>query len=718
MIQTFVFLWLATGLASAIQCPDGRSCEDPATCCKRRHGGYACCPLSKAVCCSDHLHCCPENTTCDLAHLTCHNSSSTVPWVKKVPAIRAETTMWEEAKAIPLVQAGTPNAMTENICLDNTECPPEYTCMPTSKGVYGCCPLTEATICKDWEHCCPKGYECDLNEAKCKRTGVKEEKLPLVSGVGNLRIAESELCGNMSCSAGYTCCTSKNFGWGCCPLKDAVCCDDNYCCPKDFKCDKVHKTCIRHIDKNVKAVICPDEASECPDGSTCCLLPDQRWGCCPLQKAVCCEDRLHCCPSDTKCDLKQSKCVSEFGMMEMWKKFPARRRFTMKNTKVEDVKCNDTASCPDNNTCCKLPSGEFGCCPAPDAVCCADHIHCCPHGYKCRPGTGECFQKGNSIPWMMKTPAVVQGRAMNVQCDERKSCPPNHTCCKSASGDWTCCPLPQAVCCEDHIHCCPSGYTCDVQHQLCKSKGSSIPMILKLSASVERTEGMMCGEDTMCQSGTTCCRNRSGGWSCCPFTQAVCCKDEAHCCPKGYMCDDKNKFCVKKAVPFPWITNEVTNMKSLEKSSALNTKCDDTKSCPTGSTCCRERSGAWGCCPLIDAVCCKDHEHCCPNGYTCNLSAGTCEKQSHSVPWEVKHSPVSDVKCDDKFSCQPPATCCKIASGGWACCPYEKATCCEDMLNCCPNGYTCNGAVKACTLRPQLRWDLFFPKQKKAFIRL
>ncbi|GCB69524.1 hypothetical protein scyTo_0008402 [Scyliorhinus torazame] len=642
MIQTFVFLWLATGLATALQCPDGTTCPDTATCCQKNFGGYACCPLPKAVCCSDHLHCCPENTTCDVAHSTCHHGLSRVPWVKKVPAIPAETTMWEEVEATPLVQAGTPNAVTENMCLDNTECPPEYTCMPTSKGVYGCCPLTEATICKDWEHCCPKGYECDLNKAKCKRAGVKEEKLPLVSGVGNLRTAKSELCGNMSCSERYTCCTSNNFGWGCCPLKDAVCCDDNYCCPKDFKCDKVQKTCIKPVDENVKAIVCPDGKSECPDGSTCCLLPDQDWGCCPLEKAVCCEDRLHCCPSETKCDLKQSKCVSQFGMMEMWKKFPARRRFTTGNTKVQIVRCNGTVACPDNDTCCKLSTGEFACCPIPQAVCCADHIHCCPHGYKCKPDTGDCYQKDNSSPWLMNTPAIVQGRTMNVQCNGTVSCPPDNTCCKEASGDWGCCPSPQAVCCEGADHCCPNGYTCDVKH----------------------------------------------------------------------------KGCTQKPLSFPRATNEATNMKPLGKSRALNTKCDDTKSCPTGSTCCRRRSGAWGCCPLTEAVCCKDHEHCCPNGYTCNLSIGTCEKQSLSVPWEVKLSSISEIKCDDKFSCQSPATCCKVASGGWACCPYEKATCCEDRLNCCPNGYTCNGKAKACTLRPQLRWDLFFPKQKKAFERL
>ncbi|XP_072926768.1 granulin b isoform X2 [Hemitrygon akajei] len=550
MIQTFLILSLVAGLASSLTCPDGHHCGDEDTCCKTKTENYSCCPLPNAVCCSDMLHCCPENTTCDLVRLTCV-SLTTVPWMEKIPATHTGTTQWVKTESIPLVQAGTANAVTENVCLDNTECPPEYSCMPTSKGTYGCCPLTGATICKDLEHCCPKGYKCDLGKAKCKKTGFEE--LPLVSGVGNLRTAEIELCGNMSCSEGYTCCTSNDFGWGCCPMKNAVCCD-NQCCPKGFQCDKERKTCIKLIDENVKAIICPDGESECPYGSTCCLLANEQWGCCPLEKAVCCDDRKHCCPADTRCDLKHSKCLSEYGMMEMWKKFPALRRFAMKNTEVHPVRCNETVTCPENNTCCVLATGDYGCCPLPNAVCCDDHEHCCPHGWNCTPDTGRCYQKDISIPWMTKSPALVKEIAADVKC----SCQSDQTCCKNPLGEWGCCPLPVAVCCEDQ-------------------------------------------------------------------------------------------------------------------------------------------------------------KHCCPNGYTCNLTAKTCEKQSILALWHVKESQSSGVQCDDMVQCASPATCCKSASGKWACCPYKEATCCEDKMHCCPSGYMCNKGAKACTLQPRLRWDQFFWKRKRAF---
>ena len=36
------------------------------------------------------------------------------------------------------------------------------------------------------------------------------------------------------------------------------------------------------------------------------------------------------------------------------------------------------------------------------------------------------------------------------------------------------------------------------------------------------------------------------------------------------------------------------------------------------------------------AVCCSDHVHCCPTGYTCDVSAGTCSKGHLVQMWEKK----------------------------------------------------------------------------------
>jgi hypothetical protein len=47
---------------------------------------------------------------------------------------------------------------------------------------------------------------------------------------------------------------------------------------------------------------------------------------------------------------------------------------------VGSVECDDGSSCPTGTTCCKLSSGQYGCCPYPEAVCCGDGEHCCPKG--------------------------------------------------------------------------------------------------------------------------------------------------------------------------------------------------------------------------------------------------------------------------------------------------------------------------------------------------
>ena len=57
------------------------------------------------------------------------------------------------------------------------------------------------------------------------------------------------------------------------------------------------------------------------------------------------------------------------------------------NFNLQSVECPDGQSeCPSGNTCCKLSSGEYGCCPLPKAVCCSDGVHCCPNGYTCGGG--------------------------------------------------------------------------------------------------------------------------------------------------------------------------------------------------------------------------------------------------------------------------------------------------------------------------------------------
>ncbi len=48
------------------------------------------------------------------------------------------------------------------------------------------------------------------------------------------------------------------------------------------------------------------------------------------------------------------------------------------------------------------------------------------------------------MDWMDKQPAVV--RAGSVMCpDGQHECKDGQTCCKLASGQWGCCPIPEVI---------------------------------------------------------------------------------------------------------------------------------------------------------------------------------------------------------------------------------------------------------------------------------
>ena len=68
----------------------------------------------------------------------------------------------------------------------------------------------------------------------------------------------------------------------------------------------------------------------------------------------------------------QGKCNKGDLQTELFVKTPARQ--------VNSVVCPDgTSECPDGNTCCKLASGQYGCCPLPKVglyfiLHCANHF--------------------------------------------------------------------------------------------------------------------------------------------------------------------------------------------------------------------------------------------------------------------------------------------------------------------------------------------------------
>ncbi|XP_078124936.1 granulin a isoform X1 [Sander vitreus] len=724
-------------LVGADECPDGGRCAVGQTCCNDPASGFECCPFDQAECCGDHIHCCPMGTLCDNATSSCLNSTGSIPWVERASAEQPRL-----SKSFRMIKANM-GEEDDNICPDQSRCPPEYSCLRALTR-FGCCPLAQGVPCSDGKHCCPESHQCSADSRSC----IKKEL--------------------------------------------------------------------------VSTVLCSDGVSECPDETTCCATSEGKWGCCPMPKAVCCEDKTHCCPEGSICDVEHSKCISSSTKKQtpMWAKLPARIRADWENQKGEqstaetvvdsgseknpevptvitvpplekevlsvtkaaagnDVPCNDTAACPDNTTCCKTKEGSWACCPLPEAVCCEDLIHCCPKGKKCNLAAQTCEDDTCSVPWLEKVPTIPRQGAKvpaiprqgaqvgDVSCDSTSSCPDGTTCCKTTTGTWACCPLPQAVCCEDHEHCCPAGTTCDLATLSCEGTLGSTPMMQKIPAvataapttvaattqsqatSTKQTvepetnevmqaqetkdeeEGIQCDTHTRCPPSTTCCfMTSSQKWGCCPLPKAVCCADGSHCCPNGYTCNESETSCVKGEVVIPWYT-KLPATSSIEADPS-SVQCNGLHQCPQHTTCCQLLTGEWGCCPLQNAVCCPDMKHCCPQGYTCNIASNSCQKvimlQLDTLPLTPVFLPENqpllipskqrDVPCDEQYNCRDNETCCRTSPTAWACCPSPNAVCCKDMMHCCPNGYACTetGDCIKDTWLPWHNWHVFLSNKKRALI--
>ena len=615
-----------------VVCPGRQSqCPDGMTCCKLSSGQWGCCPLPKAVCCSDGVHCCPNGYTCDVAEGTCTKGDKTaIPMSKKIPALK------RIIKKNNVVCPGR-----------QSQCPDGMTCCKLSSGQWGCCPLPKAVCCSDGVHCCPNGYTCDVAEGTC--TKGDKTAIPMSKKIPALkRIIKKNnvVCpGRQSqCPDGMTCCKLSSGQWGCCPLPKAVCCSDGvHCCPNGYTCDVAEGTCTKGdktaipMSKKIPAlkriikknnVVCPGRQSQCPDGMTCCKLSSGQWGCCPLPKAVCCSDGVHCCPSGYTCDVEAGSCTKgDKTTIPVSKNIQALKRIIKANTVV----CPDGQSeCPNGSTCCKLLSGQWGCCPLPKAVCCSDGEHCCPNGYTCDVEAGTC-NKGSKtrIGMLTKIPAIKKITIVDtVMCPDGESqCPDDNTCCKLSSGQWGCCPLPKAVCCSDGEHCCPNGYTCDVALGTCTKGDKDVTghLVVQPSKRVSYdVKTVFCNDgETECPNGYTCCRDISGGYSCCHLDQAVCCSDKVHCCPMGSTCTS-NGTCQESSSGL--VQKMITLVKSPARpvsESSGSILCPDKKhECANGSTCCKLHSGLYGCCPVSHAVCCSDDKHCCPGGYTCDVEKG------------------------------------------------------------------------------------------------
>ncbi|XP_022050394.2 granulin a isoform X12 [Acanthochromis polyacanthus] len=594
-------------------------------------------------------------------------------------------------------------------CPDGGRCEDGQTCCNDPASGYECCPFDQAECCEDHIHCCPADTVCETATSSCVNATVT---IPWVerASADQPRLSKSfrmiksymgddddNICPDLSqCPAEFSCLKALTR-FGCCPLAQGVSCSDGkHCCPEGHQCSADSRSCIKK--DIVTTVICKDGVSECPDETTCCETPEGTWACCPIPNAVCCSDKIHCCPDGTTCDVEHSKCnsLSTDKVLPMWAKLPARMRADWENLKVVEQVTAGTVNDVGAEKVLEVTTAN-GVPPSEEEV---------------------------------STSSVTKAAAGNdVPCNQTAACPDGTTCCKTKEGEWACCPLPEAVCCEDFVHCCPKGKKCNVAEQTCEDDTCSVPWAEKVPTiprSDVQVKDVPCDDTVGCPDGTTCCKTKEGGWACCPLPEAVCCEDFEHCCPKGKKCNLTAQTCDDGTRSVPWtekvpsIPQQIVQVKVVP--------CDDTASCPDGSTCCKTKEGKWACCPLPEAVCCDDHEHCCPAGTTCDSTSLSCQGPSASVPMkqkvpafstaapttasqaqvteqeDEKEEPVEEnkeiegkIQCDPRTSCPQSSTCCfVVASRQWGCCPLPQAVCCADGSHCCPQNYKCNEQATSC----------------------
>jgi len=96
-------------------------------------------------------------------------------------------------------------------------------------------------------------------------------------------------------------------------------------------------------------------------------------------QAVCCSDKQHCCPSGYTCDVSAGTCNKGEDTMS-WNAMAVRNVDRVSSSNV--VCPGGQQQCDDDETCCQLQSGSYGCCPYSQV------LHHFPLCYWCRYSSG------------------------------------------------------------------------------------------------------------------------------------------------------------------------------------------------------------------------------------------------------------------------------------------------------------------------------------------
>ena len=83
-------------------------------------------------------------------------------------------------------------------------------------------------------------------------------------------------------------------------------------------------------------------------------------------------------------------------------------------------------------------------------------------------------------------------------------------------------------------------------------------ILLILLAIIQLSLNTDCIDGTTCPGNKKCCASKDG-FTCCPYSNGVCCSDMNHCCPSQHTCTDKG-ICI----PSNRTQNFMENIETIE----------------------------------------------------------------------------------------------------------------------------------------------------------
>ena len=101
----------------------------------------------------------------------------------------------------------------------------------------------------------------------------------------------------------------------------------------------------------------------------------------------------------------------------------------------------------------------------------------------------SCEKKNLNVPLLLieelhaEENTLRAGGKRSAECGEgQTACLDGQTCCVSYSGGYGCCPVPNAVCCDNGVYCCPRGFVCDYRSGGCRKEAGLFQSLKRTSS--------------------------------------------------------------------------------------------------------------------------------------------------------------------------------------------------------------------------------------------